>query len=114
MPAYVARARACCFICELLAGTSGYEHEVVWRDVTMSALALAVFRRVRPGDGHHLVVADDMSEAGVVIRLPVGHREPAMSPASRHGAAEWARMIRPGLEVAASGATDRFLRGRCR
>jgi len=32
MPKYVARARATCFVCELLEGRSGYEHEVVWRD----------------------------------------------------------------------------------
>lgn len=30
VPAYVARVRAACFVCELLAGSSGYEHEIVW------------------------------------------------------------------------------------
>ena len=32
MPAYIARAWANCFICELLAGTSCQEHEVACRD----------------------------------------------------------------------------------
>jgi diadenosine tetraphosphate (Ap4A) HIT family hydrolase len=32
MAGYIARVRRACFICELVAGAPGYEHEVVWRD----------------------------------------------------------------------------------
>jgi diadenosine tetraphosphate (Ap4A) HIT family hydrolase len=57
-PAYVARVRAACFVCELLAGTSGYEHEVVCRGV-----AGVVFLARYPVVWGHLLVA------------PIDHRE---------------------------------------
>jgi hypothetical protein len=32
MPAYLERVRRGCFVCEMLAGTPGYEHDMVHRD----------------------------------------------------------------------------------
>jgi diadenosine tetraphosphate (Ap4A) HIT family hydrolase len=58
MEGYVARVRAACFVCELVAGTPGYEHDVIWRD-DIAAVFLAKYPVVW---GHVLVV-------------PVEHRE---------------------------------------
>jgi diadenosine tetraphosphate (Ap4A) HIT family hydrolase len=58
MPAYLGRVRASCFVCQLLAGTAGYEHQVVWRDGTG-----VVFLAKYPMVWGHLLVA------------PIDHRE---------------------------------------
>lgn len=59
---YVARVRAACFVCELVAGTPGYEHDVIWRDDT----AVVFLAKYPVAWGHVLVV-------------PVEHREHAIS-----------------------------------
>ena len=58
MPKYLARARATCFVCALLEGRPGYEHEVVWRD-DVGVVFLARY----PVVWGHLLVA------------PIEHRE---------------------------------------
>ena len=52
VPAYLDRARRSCFVCELVAGTPGYEHEVVRRDGT----GLVFVARYPSVWGHLLVV----------------------------------------------------------
>jgi diadenosine tetraphosphate (Ap4A) HIT family hydrolase len=55
---YLARVRAACFVCEMLAGAPGYEHDVVRRDGTG-----IVFLAKYPVAWGHLLVA------------PIEHRE---------------------------------------
>jgi diadenosine tetraphosphate (Ap4A) HIT family hydrolase len=58
MPAYLERVRRACFVCEMLAGTPGYEHDVIHRDdVGVAFLPLYPVAR-----GHVLVA-------------PIEHRE---------------------------------------
>jgi diadenosine tetraphosphate (Ap4A) HIT family hydrolase len=59
--AYVERARSACFVCELVAGTEGYEHHVIHQD----QLAV-VFLAKYPNLYGHLLVA------------PIAHREHAV------------------------------------
>jgi ATP adenylyltransferase len=58
IPAYLERVRRGCFVCEMLAGTAGYEHDVVHRD-DVGVVFLARYPVTR---GHVLVA-------------PVEHRE---------------------------------------
>jgi hypothetical protein len=58
VPAYLDHARRACFVCELVAGTPGYEHEVVWRD----------------GDGL-VFVAKYPALWGHLLVVPLRHRE---------------------------------------
>lgn len=58
VPAYLARVRAACFVCELLAGTAGYEHEVVWRD----EVGVVFLARYPVAWGHLLVASTEHRE----------------------------------------------------
>jgi ATP adenylyltransferase len=62
MPAYLERVRRACFVCEMLAGAPGYEHDVVHRDDVG-----IVFLPLYPVARGHLLVA------------PLQHREHAVA-----------------------------------
>lgn len=92
MAAYLARVRAACFVCELLAGAPGHEHHVVHRDDVAVAF-LAKYPVVRG----HLLVA------------PVDHREHAVDDFS---AAEYLALQRivhaVGRALTATVPTERL------
>jgi diadenosine tetraphosphate (Ap4A) HIT family hydrolase len=89
---YLARTRTACFVCELVAGTPGYEHEVVWRDDT----GMAFLARYPVAWGHLLVV-------------PIEHREHVVGD---FDAAEYAQLQglvhRAGTALPAIVPTERL------
>jgi diadenosine tetraphosphate (Ap4A) HIT family hydrolase len=62
MPAYLERVRRACFVCEMLAGAPGYEHDVIHRDDVG-----VVFLPLYPVARGHVLVA------------PLEHREHAVT-----------------------------------
>jgi diadenosine tetraphosphate (Ap4A) HIT family hydrolase len=78
MAAYVERVRSGCFVCETLAGSSGYEHHVFHRD----DVAVAFLAKYPVARGHVLVapvehrehVVDDFSLNAYVTLQTVVHR----------------------------------------
>lgn len=90
--AYLARVRAACFVCELLAGAPGYEHHVVHRDDT----AVAFLARYPAVFGHLLVA-------------PVEHREHAVGDFPWPDYARLQRVVHAaGRAVAATLPTERL------
>lgn len=59
LDAYQARARAACFICEMLAGSPGYGHHEILRD----DVAVAFLAKYPAAWGHVLVAPSDHREA---------------------------------------------------
>jgi diadenosine tetraphosphate (Ap4A) HIT family hydrolase len=92
VPAYLARARATCFVCEMLAGTPGYDHEVVHRDAESVAF-LARYPVVRG----HLLVA------------PTAHREHIVADIGEEEHARLQRVVhRIGRALTAVVVTERL------
>ena len=90
--AYVARARTACFVCELLAGTDGYEHEIIHRDETA-----VVFLAKYPNLRGHLLVA------------PIDHREHAIDDFTEAEYLELQRVVHhAGRALHATITTERL------
>jgi diadenosine tetraphosphate (Ap4A) HIT family hydrolase len=92
LEAYVARVRAGCFVCELLAGESGYEHEVVWRD----EVGVAFLAKYPVAWGHVLVA-------------PIEHREHAVGDFGVDEHLDLQRLVhRVGIALSAVVETERL------
>jgi len=97
MPAYLERVRRACFVCEMLAGAPGYEHDVIHRDavgIVFLPLSIRPWRggTCSPGVPHEsqqlawldesrarLVLDDDDREA-LLAALRAALPEPGPSP----------------------------------
>lgn len=92
VPAYLDHARRACFVCELVAGTPGYEHEVVWRD----------------GDGL-VFVAKYPALWGHLLVVPLRHREHVIGDFAPDEYVALQRLVhRAGLALAAVVPAERL------
>jgi histidine triad (HIT) family protein/ATP adenylyltransferase len=87
MPVYLERVRRGCFVCEMLAGTPGFEHDVVHRD-DVGVVFLARYPVTR---GHVLVAPAEHRESGWRSREDGSTSTP---PSGRTSPGPWRRHCR--------------------